>query len=55
MRSAWRLFVGLLRELSDESAYDRHLRAHGREHSSEEWRRFQEERLKAKYTRAKCC
>ena len=55
MRSAWRLFVGLLRELSDESAYDRHLRSHGREHSSEEWRRFQEERLKAKYTRAKCC
>ena len=55
MRSVWRVIVGILRELSDENAYDRHLRSHGRPHSGEEWRHFQEQRLRAKYTRAKCC
>lgn len=50
-----KLLMGLLRELSDESAYRRHLAAHGREHSAEEWRRFSEERLRAKFTRPKCC
>ena len=49
------LFVSLLRELADENAYARHLAAHGRTHSPEEWRRFSEERLRAKYMRAKCC
>ena len=55
MREFWRIVVGLLRELSDESAYARHLAAHGLTHSGEEWRRFSEHRLKAKYMRAKCC
>lgn len=55
MKQFWRIIVGILRELSDESAYERHLRAHGREHSGEEWRHFSEHRLKAKYQRAKCC
>jgi hypothetical protein len=55
LRTFARLVVGLLRELADESAYDRHLAAHGRAHSREEWRRFSEERLKAKYARTKCC
>ena len=55
MRHIGRLVLSLLRELSDESAYKRHLAAHGREHSAEEWRRFSEERLRAKYARAKCC
>jgi hypothetical protein len=45
----------ILRELADENAYDRHLAAHGRAHSRDEWRRFSEERLRAKYARAKCC
>jgi hypothetical protein len=31
------------------------LTVHGRTHSGEEWRRFSEERLRAKYQRAKCC
>lgn len=52
---AWRLILGLLRELSDENAYGRYLTAHGRPHSGEEWRRFCEIRLRAKYSRAKCC
>ena len=55
MRKFWQVIVGLLKELSDESAYERHLAAHGRTHSKEEWRRFSEHRLKAKYQRAKCC
>lgn len=45
----------LLRELSDESAYRRHLERTGRRHSGEEWRRFTDERLRAKYARVKCC
>jgi len=55
MRKIGRLVVALLRELADENAYQRHLAIHGREHSGEEWRRFSEARLKAKYMRAKCC
>ncbi|HLK51215.1 MAG TPA: hypothetical protein VKT49_23895 [Bryobacteraceae bacterium] len=49
------LVLGLLRELADESAYERHLAAHGRAHSAKEWRHFTEHRLRAKYARAKCC
>ena len=45
----------ILRELSDENAYRRHLAAHGRKHSGQEWRRFCEEQLHAKYSRPKCC
>ena len=55
MRQFFRIVMGLLRELADENAYARHLAVHGREHSGEEWRRFSEERLRAKYARAKCC
>ena len=55
MRRLGRLVWGLLRELADENAYARHLAAHGRSHSGEEWRRFSEERLREKYARAKCC
>jgi len=53
-----RLFAGirgLLNELSDQSAYARHLSAHAREHSPAEWRRFADERFRAKYQRPKCC
>jgi hypothetical protein len=49
------LVLATLREIGDENAYRRHLAAHGREHSGPEWRRFSEERLRAKYARAKCC
>lgn len=51
----WRLLVGVLRELADESAYARHLEHHGAAHSAAEWRRFTEYRLREKYARAKCC
>lgn len=45
----------LLKELADENAYERHLHAHGRKHSGAEWRRFSDERLRARYRQAKCC
>jgi hypothetical protein len=50
-----KLVLALLRELGDENAYQRHLAVHRRTHSGEEWRRFSEERLRARYTRPKCC
>jgi len=55
IRDFGRFVLELLREIGDESAYRRHLAAHGREHSGAEWRRFSEERMRAKYARAKCC
>ena len=55
MRRFFQLVLGLLRELADENAYRRHLEAHGCEASGAEWRQFTDERLRAKYARAKCC
>jgi hypothetical protein len=55
LRRFGQLALELLRELADENAYRRHLEAHGRAHSGAEWRRFSEERMRAKYARAKCC
>jgi hypothetical protein len=55
LRSLARLVWGLLRELSDETAYQRHLALHRAQSSPEEWRRFSEERLRSKYTRPRCC
>ena len=43
-----RIVRGLFGELSDQNAYARHLATHGRPHSPAEWRRFSDERLKAK-------
>jgi hypothetical protein len=50
-----RTILAILRELGDENAYHRHLAAHGRAHSPEEYRHFQQEHFRAKYQRAKCC
>ncbi len=55
MKSFWRGVIGLLKELSDESAYQRHLTAHNRSHSSEEWRVFIDERMRKKFSQGKCC
>ncbi len=59
MRNLWRTIsanlIGLLREIGDQNAYQRHLAAHGVTHSGTEWRRFSDERFAAKYKRAKCC
>ena len=45
----------LLRELGDERPYARYLAAHGRPHSAAAWREFSDQRLRAKYTKPKCC
>jgi hypothetical protein len=45
----------LLREIGDENAYARHLSAHAVAHSPAEWRKFSDERFRAKYQKAKCC
>jgi hypothetical protein len=55
IRKACRLLLAALREIGDENAYHRHLAVHGRRPSGEEWRRFSEERLRAKYVRPRCC
>jgi hypothetical protein len=49
------LVLALLRELADENAYARHLAAHGRAPSGKEWRRFSEERWRARAVDPKCC
>ena len=55
MKRIARLILALLRELGDESAYQRYLAMEGRPHSGIEWRKFSEQRFRAKYARAKCC
>jgi hypothetical protein len=55
IRTFGRFVLALLREIGDENAYQRHLASHGVVHSGAEWRRFSEERMRAKYARAKCC
>jgi hypothetical protein len=55
MRALLRGLLTLLREIADENAYQRHLCAHGRVHSAEEWRRFSDDRLARKFAQGKCC
>jgi hypothetical protein len=50
-----RTLLAILREIGDENAYARHLKLHKKAHSGTEWRLFCDERLRAKYARAKCC
>jgi hypothetical protein len=55
MHSIAAVIVELLREISDQNAYARHLAAHGVVHSGAEWRRFSDERFRMKYQQVKCC
>lgn len=55
LTTIWRALRGIAEELSDQTAYRRHLACHGREHSAAEYRHFQQEHFRAKYQRAKCC
>jgi hypothetical protein len=50
-----RHLLALLRELSDQNAYERYLKMNGVTHSSAEWRRFIDARYCRKYHQAKCC
>ena len=55
MRKLLRGLRAVIRQISDENAYDRYLRRTGRVHSREEWRRFSDDHFARKYARAKCC
>ena len=47
--------LATLREIGDENAYARYLEFHGLRPSRENWRRFSEQRMCAKYRKPKCC
>lgn len=49
------LLRGLFRELSDQSAYQRHLTFRQRSHCRREWQQFQDQRLRSKFIQPKCC
>lgn len=55
MIRAFRILWLLIKELSDESPYRRHLTRHELSHSPEEWRRFLDDYFQRKYSRPKCC
>jgi hypothetical protein len=55
MKRFLEILRGILDELTDQSAYRRHLAAHGATHSAKEWRKFSDERWQARSTRARCC
>ena len=55
LASVGRTLWGIIRELSDESAYERYLVSHDCKASPEAWRRFTDERLRARFARPKCC
>jgi hypothetical protein len=53
-----RLFAyvaALAHELSDETAYARHLQLTGHAHSAAEWKAFSDRQHRRKYQNAKCC
>jgi hypothetical protein len=55
LRRVLSYIVALARELSDESAYARHLQLTGHPHSASEWRTFIDHQHKRKYQNGKCC
>jgi len=55
LRELKHILVGILDEITDQSAYRRHLASHGIEHSGAEWRNFCDEHWKAKGQRGRCC
>ena len=55
MKKFLHYLLALARELADENAYQRYLRSTGRQHSASEWRTFIDQRLRRKYSTAKCC
>ena len=55
LRQFFSILRGIVDELSDQNAYARHLKAHGVEHSPDEWRRFQDAHWAAKSRRGRCC
>ncbi len=55
IRRIFTYVAALARELSDETAYAKHLQWTGHSHSAEEWRAFIDRKHQRKYQNAKCC
>ena len=55
MMAIFRYIISLARELSDETAYARHLHLTGHSHSAQEWRSFIDGKHRRKYQNPKCC
>ena len=55
LRRVFSYLVALARELSDETAYARHLQLTGNAPSAEAWKAFSDQRHRRKYENAKCC
>jgi hypothetical protein len=55
MMAIFRYIIALARELSDETAYARHLQLTGHSHSAQEWRSFIDSKHRRKYQNPKCC
>jgi hypothetical protein len=54
-RAVAQIISGIIAEISDQNAYQRHLAAHGTVHSPDEWRRFQDQQSAANSRRPRCC
>jgi hypothetical protein len=55
VRQFFRALKELAYELSDERAYERHLKGSGCAHSKQQWQKFYDARLMRKYRQGKCC
>jgi hypothetical protein len=55
LKAVAQIISGIVAEISDQNAYQRHLASHGAVHSPDEWRRFQDEHSAANSRRARCC
>jgi hypothetical protein len=55
IRRLFAYVAALARDLSDETAYAKHLQWTGRAHSAAEWRAFIDRKHQRKYQNVKCC
>jgi hypothetical protein len=55
MRLLLRYVRELIRELSDQGAYQRYLQRSGQAPSPAAWKQFADHRYRRKYSNAKCC
>ena len=55
IRRIFAYLAALAHELSDQTAYARHLQITGHAHSAAEWKAFSDRQHRRKYQNAKCC
>ena len=54
-RRIFAYIAALARDLSDQTAYARHLQLTGQLHSAAEWKAFSDRQNRRKYQNPKCC